>query len=176
MKRSLVICMSLLLAAVASAQDFKYVGADNCKRCHNGTDHGNQYDSWWFDDLHSQAMESLSSPKAKEYAQNNGIADPAKEQRCLKCHSTFHAAPEAMRNGIKPEESISCEGCHGPGSRYASSAIMRNRNIAVRQGMVLQTQDACLRCHNNESPFYRWFDFRTDFAKISHPTDTTQKH
>ena len=168
-KRSLLISMALLVAGMASAQNFRYVGADNCKACHNRPEQGGQYDRWWYEDMHSQAMESLSSPKAVEYANNNGIADASKEQKCLKCHSTYHSAPEDLRSGITENEGVSCEGCHGAGSNYRSATAMRNRNMAVRQGLVLQTEEVCLKCHNQECPFFKWFDFKRDFERIAHP-------
>ena len=168
-KRSLLIGMALLVAGTVSAQNFRYVGANDCKRCHNQPEQGAQYDSWWYNDMHSQALESLSSEKAVEYAKKNGIADASKEQKCLKCHSTYHAAPENLRNGITENEGVSCEGCHGAGSNYRGSAVMRNRNIAVRQGLVLQTEELCLKCHNQECPFYKWFDFKRDFERVAHP-------
>jgi len=169
-KRLLLIGIVLFIAGTISAQqNFRYVGADNCKTCHNKPEQGAQYDKWWYEDLHSQALESLSSPKAVEYAKNNGIADASKEQKCLKCHSTYHAAPEELRSGITENEGVSCEGCHGAGSSYRTATAMRNRNMAVRQGLVLQTEELCLKCHNQECPFYKWFDFKRDFERVAHP-------
>jgi hypothetical protein len=175
-KRSLFICIALLIVEVASAQqNFRYIGADNCKTCHNKPEQGAQYDKWWDKDLHSQALESLSSEKAIEYGKQNGIANPATDDRCLKCHSTYHAAPENLRNGITANEGVSCEGCHGPGSSYRGPAVMRNRNIAVRQGLILQTEEVCLKCHNKECPFYKWFDFKRDFERVAHHDPTLEK-
>ena len=169
-KRFLFIFIALLIAGTASAQqNFRYVGADNCKTCHNKPEAGAQYDKWWYSDLHSQALESLSSEKAIEYGKKNGIANPATDARCLKCHSTYHAAPENLRNGITANEGVSCEGCHGAGSNYRSPAIMQRREMAIRGGLILQTEEVCLKCHNKESPFYKWFDFKRDFERIAHP-------
>ena len=169
-KRFLFIFIALLIAGVASAQqNFRYMGADNCKTCHNKPEKGAQYDKWWYADLHSQALESLSSEKAIEYGKKNGIANPATDARCLKCHSTYHAAPANLRNGIQPNEGVSCEGCHGAGSNYRNSAIMQRRDMAIRGGLILQTEELCLKCHNKESPFFKWFDFKRDFERVAHP-------
>ena len=168
-KRFSLICMALLFAGAVSAQNIRYMGADNCKTCHNKPEAGAQYDSWWYKDMHSQAYDVLSSEKAVEYAKKNGIVDASKEAKCLKCHSTYHAAPEELRNGIKPDEGVSCEGCHGAGSNYRSPTIMRNRTMAVRQGLILQTEELCLKCHNQECPFFKWFDFKRDFERVAHP-------
>ena len=168
-KRSLLIGIALIVGGTLSAQNFRYVGANNCKTCHNKLEQGAQYDTWWYNDFHSQALESLSSEKAIEYAKKNGIADASKEPKCLKCHSTYHAAPESQRFGITENEGVSCEGCHGPGSSYRNSTIMKNRNMAVRAGLILQTEELCLTCHNQECPFYKWFDFKRDFERVAHP-------
>ena len=175
-KRSLLICIALFIAGAASAQqNLRYVGADVCKTCHNKPEKGSQYDKWWYEDLHSQALETLSSEKAVEYGKQNGIANPATDDRCLKCHSTYHAAPENLRNGIQPNEGVSCEGCHGAGSNYRGPAVMRNRNVAVMQGLILQTEEVCLKCHNEESPFYKWFDFKRDFERAAHLDPSVEK-
>ena len=172
-KRSLLVSLALLIAGIASAQNFRYVGADNCKDCHNKPANGAQYDHW-VSDPHSQALKVLSSEKATEFAKQNGIADATKEAKCLQCHSTYDAAPANLRNGIKADEGVSCEGCHGAGSSYRTPAIMKNRNLAVRQGLILQTEESCVRCHNPENPFHKGFDFATAFEKAAHP-DPTRK-
>ncbi|MDR2887127.1 MAG: cytochrome c family protein [Bacteroidales bacterium] len=166
MKRYLFIGAVLLIAGTISAQN-KYIGAEKCKACHNGTDHGNQYDSW-LKDSHSQAIKTLSSEKAVEYAKKNGIADASKEAKCLKCHSTYDAVAPELRDGIKQDESVSCEGCHGAGSRYRSPAIMKNHSLAVRSGLIEQDEKLCLVCHNSEAPFHKEFDFKTAFEKVLH--------
>ena len=172
-KRHLVIGLALLIAGTASAQTFRYVGADVCKACHNKPENGAQYDHW-VGDPHSQALKVLSSEKAIEYGKQNGIDNPATDDKCLKCHSTYHAAPANLRNGIKDDEGVSCEGCHGAGSNYRTPAIMKNRNIAVRQGLILQTEELCVKCHNSEGPFFKGFDFEIAFEKTAH-LDPTRK-
>jgi cytochrome c peroxidase len=174
MKRLLLVGVALLIAGAASAQNFRYVGTDNCKACHNKPEAGAQYDHW-LKDPHSQALKTLSGEKATEYARQNGIADASKEDKCLKCHSTFHSVPANQRNGIKEDEGVSCEGCHGPGSSYRGPAIMRNRTIAVRQGLILQTEESCVRCHNPENPFHKEFDYKTAFGKATHPDPTRNR-
>jgi len=173
MKRYLLLGMALFIAGATSAQNFRYVGAEVCKACHNKPANGAQYDHW-ANDPHSQALKTLSGEKATEYGKQNGIANPATDDKCLKCHSTYHSVPANMRNGITAEEGVSCEGCHGPGSSYRGPAIMKNRNLAVRQGLILQTEVSCVRCHNPENPFHKEFDFKTAFEKATHP-DPTRK-
>ena len=173
-KRSLLIGIALLITGTISAQQqFRYIGADNCKTCHNSPEKGRHYDMWLLD-IHSQALKVLSTEKAADIAKARGIADAATDASCLKCHSTFHAAPANLRNGIKEDEGISCEGCHGAGSSYRTPAVKRNRSVAVRSGLIIQDETSCAKCHNSEAPFYcvyglyKGLDFEKAFIKASH--------
>jgi len=158
-------------AAVAGAgtvQSARFVGADNCKDCHNRPEKGAQYDHW-LGNPHSQAVRTLSSEKASEYARKAGISNAAGDERCLKCHSTYNAAPASMRTSeIKQAEGVSCESCHGAGSAYRSQAVMQDRNLAMRNGLVEPSEIHCVLCHNPESPFYKEFNFRTAFERTAH--------
>jgi len=82
-----------------------------------------------------QAIKTLSSPKALDYAKKNGIADAAKDPKCLKCHSTYDRIDAKLRGGILAEEGVSCETCHGPGSSYKSPSVMKN--LAQAKSMAL---------------------------------------
>ena len=143
MKNLFLICISLLLVNTLSAQTFKYVGADKCKMCHNKPASGDQY-AKWLKDPHAQAMKTLSSQASLDYAKKNGIADPAKEAKCLKCHSTFDKAAANLRAGITAQEGVSCESCHGPGSKYKSPSVMKNRKLAMESGLIIPDKTVCL--------------------------------
>jgi len=153
---------------VVSAQTFKYIGADKCKLCHNKPATGDQY-AKWLKDPHSQALKSLSSQASLDYAKKNGIADPAKEAKCLKCHSTFHSADPKLRGTILATEGVSCESCHGPGSSYKSPAVMKKLEQAKTLGLIVPDKQLCLSCHNKENPFHKEFNYETYSAKIAHP-------
>lgn len=167
-KNLLLICLSLLIVNVLSAQTFKYIGADKCKMCHNKPATGDQYGKW-LKDPHSQALKTLSNAHSVDYAKKNGIADASKEPKCLKCHSTYEKAGAALRGGILPEEGVSCESCHGAGSAYKSPAFMKNKAQAMANGLILPNKELCIKCHNKENPFFKEFDFATYAAKIAHP-------
>ena len=136
MKNLLLICISVILVNTLSAQTFKYIGADKCKMCHNKAATGDQYGKW-LKDPHSQAMKTLSNQASLDYAKKNGIADPAKEPKCLKCHSTYEKAAANLRAGITAQEGVSCESCHGPGSNYKSPTVMKNQKLALESGLIL---------------------------------------
>jgi hypothetical protein len=161
-----MICMVFFLVSLVSAQN-KYIGADKCKMCHNKPATGDQY-AKWLASGHAQAIKTLSSPKSLEYAKKNGIADPAKEAKCLKCHSTFDRAAANLRGGILATEGVSCESCHGPGSAYKSPAIMKNVAQAKTMGLIVPDKALCLQCHNKDNPFFKEFNFEAASTKIAH--------
>jgi hypothetical protein len=167
-KGILLICMVMFLGNVISAQTFKYIGADKCKLCHNKPVTGDQYNKW-LKDPHSQAIKTLSNQASLDYAKNNGIADPAKDAKCLKCHSTFAKVDAKLRGSILATEGVSCEGCHGSGSSYKTPAIMKNLAQAKTMGLIVPDKQLCLQCHNKESPFFKEFNYETYSAKIAHP-------
>jgi hypothetical protein len=173
-KSFFVVSLALFLINVVSAQNFKYIGADKCKLCHNKPATGEQYNKW-LKDPHSRALKTLSGQASLDYAKKNDIANPAKEAKCLKCHSTYEKAGADLRGGILPEEGVSCESCHGPGSSYKSLLIMRNKQQAMANGLILPDKTVCLTCHNKENPFFKEFDFETASAKIAHPNPAIKK-
>jgi hypothetical protein len=175
MKSLLLICVSLLIVNTLSAQTFKYIGAEKCKMCHNKPATGEQYNKW-LKDPHSKTIKTLSNQASLDYAKKNGIADPAKEPKCLKCHSTYEKAGASLRAGITAEEGVSCESCHGPGSNYKSPTVMKNKELAMKSGLIIPDKNVCLGCHNKENPFFKEFNFETASAKIAHPDPTIKKN
>ena len=173
-KNLLLICLSLLVVNVLSAQTFKYIGAEKCKTCHNKPASGDQYVKWAAS-KHAKALASLSSQASKDYAKKNGIADASKEPKCLKCHTTFDYVAENLRSGITAAEGVSCESCHGPGSVYKSPVIMRNKKQAMANGLVEPKSELCVKCHNKENPFFKEFNYEAAKAKITHPDPTRKK-
>jgi hypothetical protein len=173
-KKLFLVCLSLFLINILSAQTYKYIGADKCKMCHNKPATGEQYNKW-LKDPHSKAIKTLSSQASLDYAAKNGIADPAKEAKCLKCHSTYEKAGASLRGGILPEEGVSCESCHGPGSGYKSPTIMKNQKLALATGLILPDKNVCLSCHNKENPFFKEFNFEAAVVKIAHPDPAVKK-
>jgi hypothetical protein len=167
-KGILLICMALFLGQAVSAQTFKYIGADKCKLCHNKPATGDQYGKW-LKDPHSQALKSLSSQASLDFAKKNGIADPAKEAKCLKCHSTYDQVDPKLRATILQSDGVSCESCHGPGSSYKSPAIMKNQAQAIKMGLIVPDKALCVKCHNPENPFHKEFNYEASLAKIAHP-------
>jgi hypothetical protein len=152
---AVVLCISL-----ATAEDFKYIGAAKCKMCHNKADKGEQYNKW------------ANSPHAKAMASLKG--DEAKNPKCLKCHSTAAGADQALVATITVEEGVSCESCHGPGSAYKVATVMKDQKAAMAKGLILPDEKVCKKCHNEQSPNYKGFNFKEYVAKIAHDDPTTK--
>lgn len=175
-KRAIFIVFLVLFAGSIASAQYKYIGADKCKICHNKPAEGDQY-AKWLKDPHASAFKSLSSQKSLDYGKKNGIADPSKEAKCLKCHTTFDAVAANLRNGITQAEGVSCETCHGPGSSYKSPSIMKNLALAKQNGLIVPDQNLCLKCHGNskDNPFFKEFNFATASAKIAHMNPAKKK-
>ena len=151
----LLLSMAIFACTTLSAQNFKYIGASKCKMCHNKPDKGEQFNKW-AEGPHANAMESLS-------------AEEAKDPKCLKCHSTVGHIDASLVASIKVEEGVSCESCHGPGSMYKGASVMKNQELSMQKGLILPEEQVCKKCHNEESPDFKGFDYAEYAAKIAHP-------
>lgn len=151
--------LALFVSAAATAQQFKYIGADKCKMCHNKPNKGEQYKKW-AEGPHANALDVLKG-------------DEKNDPKCLKCHSTAARVDDSLIASLKPDEGVSCESCHGPGSMYKSAGIMRNQKLALTKGMILPTEEVCVQCHNDESPTFKGFNYDEYKAKIAHDDPTT---
>jgi cytochrome c553 len=114
------------------------------------------------------AQYNVSKGEWKEY-----FPDEKKKRNwiteCAGCHST----------GFDPEKKtfvemgIGCEACHGPGNAYKSKKTMLQIQHGEIDGSKLgftQIDEAsCIRCHNQESPTYKPFDFAARVQDIAHP-------
>ena len=152
-KSLMLVCLVFFFANTIDAQ--KYIGAAKCKMCHNSATKGAQYKKW-SEAKHSKAWDLLS-------------ADEKKDPKCAKCHSTFHSVEASLRGTITEAEGVSCESCHGPGSVYKSMTIMKDQAKSIENGLTIPAEAICVKCHNDESPTFKGFDYATAVAKIAHP-------
>lgn len=154
----------------SAAAQHKYVGVAKCKVCHMDARLGGNNFGAWKASPHARAFETLATDKAKAKAKELKIADPQTSERCLKCHVTAHGAPAALVGlGVKNEDGVGCERCHGPGSDYLPNEVMRDKKVLAKMGLRPPDEKLCRECHNLEGPFYKDFDFKTYVAKIAHP-------
>jgi hypothetical protein len=167
----IVAALALFAGGTMMAQTFKYISAPKCKMCHMKPAKGDQYNSW-LKGPHANAMKTLAGDEAKKIAAEKGIADPATDAACIKCHSTLGHIDAKVAGPLKSTEGVSCESCHGPGSMYKGASVMKNRELSVKKGLIIPTVEVCKNCHNEESPTYKGFNFEEMVAKIAHPDPT----
>jgi mono/diheme cytochrome c family protein len=162
--------------APAATAAGKYIGAAKCKSCHSSAESGDQYGAW-SKAKHSHAFEGLTTDAAKELGAKAGIADPSKEDACLKCHVTGFGEPEAsFPKDWKQELGVQCETCHGPAETHmkerfkAAATAEKGKLQVVPAGEVIAAPgvEVCVKCHNPESPSYKPFCYFEARGKISH--------
>ena len=154
-KLILIAFFVFFMGSFSIAQTYEYIGVAKCKTCHNTPTKGDQY-KIWAASKHANAMKVLSATEAKN-------------PKCTKCHSTAAGAdPNLLTETITVEEGVSCESCHGPGSAYKTIPIMKDKDMAIKNGLKLPDEKTCKKCHNEESPNYKGFNYQEYFAKIAH--------
>jgi hypothetical protein len=174
----LLFCGGLLAGSYldAGAQEAKeeakpeLIGSGKCKICHKSEKSGNQYGIWEAS-KHAQAYTVLGSDEAKAIAKKKDIADPQKAPQCLKCHTAIDFLDEGVKamDSYSMEEGVGCETCHGPGSEYKSMSVMKDKEKAIAAGLQLHGPDFCVKCHNENSPTYKAFNYEEAWKKIAHP-------
>jgi hypothetical protein len=183
MKTSFTICLvfAILMGASAvfltgsggeaRAEDATYIGTKMCGMCHKGEKKGSQLEIWQAS-AHANAYATLGTDAAKEAAAKAGIeGNPQESDQCLVCHVTaFGVDAAALGTKFVKEEGVQCEACHGPGSMYKSKKVMEDREAAIKAGLLIPDETTCKTCHNEKSPTFKGFDYKTYYEKIAHPT------
>lgn len=151
----------------------KYVGVNTCVgACHKTEGQGKQLDIWK-DSKHSQAFLTLQTAAADEIAKTKGFTTPAAETKeCLKCHVLGKDMDESeFETTFDKTQGVQCESCHGAGSEYKKLSVMKDKDKAVANGLMLHTEKEafCTQCHNSESPNFKGFNYEEAWEKIKHP-------
>jgi Zn finger protein HypA/HybF involved in hydrogenase expression len=147
---------------------FGYVGATVCKPCHNLPKTGKQFDMW-MSKPHAQAYKTLANEQSIALAKKMKIADAQKSEKCLKCHITAFGVPDSLLGEkYSVDEGVTCEACHGPGEKYKSMKIMKDKELALKNGLIEPTEELCVTCHNEESPTYKPFKYAEKVKAIDH--------
>jgi excinuclease UvrABC ATPase subunit len=151
---------------------FKYVGVNSCANtCHKGDSKGRQLEIWQ-DSKHSKAYLNLQSAEADQIAKDKGFSTPAAETPlCIKCHVLGKDIDLAELNDtFDKTQGVQCETCHGPGSEFKKMSIMKDKQQAIANGLILHDNGAefCKTCHNSDSPTFKSFDFDEYWEKIKH--------
>jgi hypothetical protein len=148
---------------------FSYLGLKKCKMCHIKY----QY-KVWEEGPHAKAYEELASEKSLEVAKKLKLKEePQKSADCLSCHVTAYGVADSLKTKVTLEEGVSCEACHGPGSDYGPIKVMRALTAGKQDpkevGLWAQTEELCVKCHNEDSPTYKPFKFKEAVQAIAHP-------
>lgn len=162
-----------------SQEQSKYVGATSCANmCHKGDSKGRQLEIWQ-DSKHSNAFKNLQTPEADKIAQDRGFTTAAAETPlCIKCHVLGKELVEAeLESTFDKTMGVQCETCHGPGSEYKKLSIMKDRSLAIQNGLIIHDEKElfCGQCHNQESPTFKGFSYDEYWEKIKHPVPTVLK-
>ena len=148
----------------------RYIGTLTCAACHKDPSMGYQFSKWRMS-AHASAYAVLSSDRAYEIAEKQGLKDaPQTSLECLKCHTTaYHQPAKGVIESYSLYEGVGCEACHGAGSDYYPEAIMRDPRAAKAAGLEEVTRRTCLGCHENAHG--KPFDFDEAMKMIAHPTE-----
>lgn len=167
-----IVTASLLGFSQQAVADHEIIGAPKCKACHKAK----TGDQWyiWTESRHATAFEVLASDEARKIAADLGLGDPRQEDSCLKCHTTRASLGAGVaiseQGAYTDEEGVGCEACHGPGSAYKAKKVMEDPEAARAAGLIMDaTAEACIQCHNDESPTFKGFEFSDSWAQIAHP-------
>lgn len=142
MRSKLVIALMLIVAGLlvlsAFAEDAKdaeakydYIGAKKCglKPCH-----GNDgIMASWEETPHATAYDNLTDEQKADEA-------------LMPFYTTGTDAKGNLLTGVQ------CEACHGPGSAYKKMSIMKDREAAIENGLIIPTAETCMHCHNADAP------------------------
>lgn len=152
--------------SIMSSQGATYIGVKKCKSCHF-----KQWNSWRKTKM-AKTYEVLkpgvrSEEKMKMKFDPN--KDYTKDPACLGCHTSGYGIPggfvvanagdAAAIKQAKDNEGVTCEGCHGPGSKSIEiqEDIKDNKRpyrFAELRAVGFQRTDvrSCTPCHNTSDP------------------------
>ena len=152
--------------SIISSQGATYIGVKKCKSCHF-----KQWNSWRKTKM-ALSFESLK-PGVKSEEKVKLKFDPdkdyTKDASCLGCHTSGYGIPggyviaadgdAAAMKQAKDNAGVTCEGCHGPGSRSIEiqEDIKENKRpytFAELRAVGFQKADvrSCTPCHNTSDP------------------------
>lgn len=155
-----------------------YIGLKACKMCHI-----KQWKSWKKTKM-AQAFETLK-PTVRAEAKTRLKLDPqkdyTKDAKCLGCHTTGFGLPGGYKiakqgdakavKRAKDNEGVTCEACHGPGSKFKAfhkETLSKKRQYTQDElyqlGQHKIDAKACTTCHNRRNPTVG-ADYHFDYEK-----------
>ncbi len=148
----------------------RYVGSRACTACHQDQEVS------WLRSRHAHAYWRLGADWAlflgRTRPHYQDLENPMKDQRCTLCHVTGAQNDEALyADTFRPEEGVSCESCHGPGSDYSEAEIMADHEAFLSNGGRVPDETTCRSCHRNSENF----DWAEWWPKTAHPISRPEK-
>lgn len=169
----IILFSTLLFCQEQTQPKHAFVGAETCGMCHKTEKQGNQFGIWQ-KSKHAEAFKTLKTAEADKIAKEKGFTTPAVQTpECLKCHVTGYGVDASLLGAkFNMEDGVQCETCHGAGADYKSIKIMKDKDAAVANGLVLVSDihTFCVKCHNSDSPtFNKSMDLDKMWDQIKHP-------
>jgi uncharacterized CHY-type Zn-finger protein len=156
----------------------RFIGSKRCKTCHETNSSGEQY-KIWLNSAHSNAYKSLFSKVAKDFI----ALKQMDSSNCYKCHTSVSHKPLNEYELKLADDGVSCEACHGAGSRYSTFEIMQDSLAFEMNGGVRGSLEDCYSCHakdiNNKEvcPFQKSnFSAEKEWLKIQHPSTRNRNY
>ena len=164
----------VLTACIAIAEDATIIGAAKCKMCHKAKT-GDQF-KIWAESKHATSFATLKTEESIAIATEMGLGNPWEAPECLKCHVTqaFLGAELHAKTKYVDDEGVGCEACHGAGSEYKSKKVMTDHDASIAAGLVLEGESSCVKCHNENSPTFKGFEYEARWAEIVHPVPAAE--
>ncbi len=152
--------------SIISSQGATYIGVKKCKSCHF-----KQWNSWKKTEM-AKSFDTLK-PGVKSEEKTKLKFDPdkdyTKDTSCLPCHTSGYGLPGGYivpadgdadaQKQAKDNAGVTCEGCHGPGSRsiLIQEDIKENKRpykFEELRAVGFQRTDvrSCTPCHNTSDP------------------------
>ena len=166
MKRAFLItagiAIGVMLVAWPSSEETEhpkptFVGAGKCKVCHL------EIFLSWKKTPHARALSTLK-PK--------GAEDP----NCLRCHTTgFGDGGYGAEGNVIDLADVQCEACHGAGSLYSRSSVMRKPELSRELGLATIDSAACATCHNEQSPSFKGFAYKKGLRTATHVRESGRR-
>ncbi len=163
MRRNFIAVFAILVLAVfvtvlIAGEEHSYVGAKKCIMCHKGEKKFNVSEKW-------EASKHANATAQLEGQEVTG--------ECYSCHATGHGAGGYNPAAEDPAvfAGVQCEACHGPGSDYKKMSIMKDREQAVANGLVIPTPEHCTTCHNTSHHEDMVFNYDEAWPQIAHPIE-----
>ena len=162
-----------------------YVGVKTCKKCHI-----KQHKTWKKTKM-TKTFDVLKpgvSAEAKAKLKIDPQKDYTKDVKCLECHTTGFGLPGGYKipeagdsksaRRAKENGGVTCEACHGPGSKYTvihKKTMTKKRKYTLEElyqaGQYEVDVKSCTTCHNRRNPTagpnYH-FDYEEYKAKDTH--------